>query len=213
MVLVAPSILSADFSCLGKEIKALTTAGADLIHIDVMDGVFVPNLTFGAPVIKSIRKDTNLPFDVHLMVEKPSVLIKDFADAGADLITVHLECKEEIPYLISLVKKEKKKVGISIKPNTKVADILPYIPDIDLILVMSVEPGFGGQNFQQQAIKKIADLKELIGKKKVLISVDGGINDATAPACVYAGADILVAGSYVFKNKPYQKAINKLKGC
>ena len=213
MVLVAPSILSADFSCLGKEIKALTTAGADLIHIDVMDGVFVPNLTFGAPVVKSIRKDTNLPFDVHLMVEKPSVLIKDFADAGADLITVHLECKEEIPYLISLVKKEKKKVGISIKPNTKVADILPYIPDIDLILVMSVEPGFGGQNFQQQAIKKIADLKELIGKKKVLISVDGGINDVTAPACVYAGADILVAGSYVFKNKPYQKAIKKLKGC
>lgn len=213
MVLVAPSILSADFSCLGKEIKALETSGADLIHIDVMDGIFVPNLTFGAPVIKSIRKDSNLPFDVHLMVEKPSVLIKDFADAGADLITVHLECNEEIPYLISLIKKENKKVGISIKPNTKVADILPYIPDIDLILVMSVEPGFGGQQFQQQAIKKIADLKELIGKKKVLISVDGGINDVTAPACVYAGADILVAGSYVFKNKPYQKAIKKLKGC
>ena len=213
MVLVAPSILSADFSCLGKEIKTLTSAGADLIHIDVMDGVFVPNLTFGAPVVKSIRKDTSLPFDVHLMVEKPSVLIKDFADAGADLITVHLECKEEIPYLISLIKKEKKKVGISIKPNTKVSDILPYIPDIDLILVMAVEPGFGGQQFQPQAIKKIADLKDLIGKKKVLISVDGGINDVTAPACVYAGADILVAGSYVFKNKPYQKAINKLKGC
>ncbi len=212
MVLVAPSILSADFSCLGKEIKALETAGADLIHIDVMDGVFVPNLTFGAPIVKSIRKDTNLAFDVHLMVEKPSVLIKDFANAGVDLITVHFECKEEIPYLISLIKKEKKKVGISIKPNTKVADILPYIPDIDLILVMSVEPGFGGQQFQQQAIKKIADLKELIGKKKVLISVDGGINDVTAPACVYAGADILVAGSYIFKNKPYQKAIKKLKG-
>lgn len=212
MVLVAPSILSADFSCLGKEIIKLSDAGADLIHIDVMDGVFVPNLTFGAPVVKSIRPYSKLPFDVHLMVEKPSILIKDFADAGADFITVHLECKEEIPFLISLIKKEKKKVGLSIKPNTKVSDILPYIPDIDLILVMSVEPGFGGQKFQQEAIKKIADLKELIGRKKVLISVDGGINDVTAPACVYAGADILVAGSYVFKNKPYKKAIEKLKG-
>lgn len=211
MVLVAPSILSADFSCLGKEIVKLNDAGADLIHIDVMDGVFVPNLTFGAPVVKSIRPYSKLPFDVHLMVEKPSILIKDFADAGADFITVHLECKEEIPFLISLIKKEKKKVGLSIKPNTKVSDILPYIPDIDLILVMSVEPGFGGQKFQQEAIKKIADLKELIGRKKVLISVDGGINDVTAPACVYAGADILVAGSYVFKNKPYKKAIEKLK--
>ena len=211
MVLVAPSILSADFSCLGKEIVKLNDAGADLIHIDVMDGVFVPNLTFGAPVVKSIRPYSKLPFDVHLMVEKPSILIKDFADAGADFITVHLECKEEIPFLISLIKKEKKKVGLSIKPNTKVSDILPYIPDIDLILVMSVEPGFGGQKFQQESIKKIADLKELIGRKKVLISVDGGINDVTAPACVYAGADILVAGSYVFKNKPYKKAIEKLK--
>ncbi|MBR6730708.1 MAG: ribulose-phosphate 3-epimerase [Alphaproteobacteria bacterium] len=211
MVLIAPSILSADFSCLGKEIVKLNDAGADLIHIDVMDGVFVPNLTFGAPVVKSIRPYSKLPFDVHLMVEKPSILIKDFADAGADFITVHLECKEEIPFLISLIKKEKKKVGLSIKPNTKVSDILPYIPDIDLILVMSVEPGFGGQKFQQEAIKKIADLKELIGRKKVLISVDGGINDVTAPACVYAGADILVAGSYVFKNKPYKKAIEKLK--
>lgn len=212
MVLIAPSILSADFSCLGKEIKSLEKAGADWIHIDVMDGVFVPNLTFGAPIVKSIRRDTSLPFDVHLMVEKPSVLIHDFANAGADIITVHLECKEDIPYLISLIKKEKKKVGISIKPDTKVSDLTPYIPDIDLILVMSVEPGFGGQEFQPKAIKKIADLKELIGRKNVLISVDGGINDVTAPACICAGADVLVAGSYILKKKPYEKAISKLKG-
>lgn len=212
MVLIAPSILSADFSCLAKEIKSLSDGGADMLHIDVMDGHFVPNLTFGAPVVNSIRKVTSLPFDVHLMISKPSLFIADFARAGADYITIHLECEEDIPYLISLIKKEKKKVGISIKPQTKIADILPYIPDIDLVLVMSVEPGFGGQSFKKESIKKIADLKEVIGKKKVLISVDGGINDLTAPACVCAGADILVAGSYIFKKKPYRMAIKKLKG-
>lgn len=212
MVLIAPSILSADFSCLDKEINALVKGGADLLHIDVMDGHFVPNLTFGAPVVQSIRKCADIPFDVHLMISNPSKFISDFAKAGADYITIHLECGEDIPYLISLIKKEGKKVGISLKPQSKVSDILPYIPDIDLILVMSVEPGFGGQCFQKEAIKKIADLKELIGKKDVLISVDGGINDVTAPACICAGADILVAGSYIFKKKPYGKAIDKLKG-
>lgn len=211
MVLVAPSLLSADFACLGKELKAVTKAGADMIHIDVMDGHFVPNLTFGPCVVQGIRPCTNLPFDVHLMMTNPSEFIDTFAKAGADSITVHLEAGESVPDLISKIKKVGCGVGLSIRPGTNISALIPYLPDIDSVLVMAVEPGFGGQRFQKQAIARIAVLKELIGRKPVRISVDGGINDVTAPACVVAGADVLVAGSYIFGAKSYMKAIQTLK--
>ena len=211
VVLVAPSLLSADFACLGKELKAVTKAGADMIHIDVMDGHFVPNLTFGPCVVQGIRPCTNLPFDVHLMMTNPSEFIDTFAKAGADSITVHLEAGESVPDLISKIKKVGCGVGLSIRPGTNISALIPYLPDIDSVLVMAVEPGFGGQRFQKQAIARIAALKELIGRKPVRISVDGGINDVTAPACVVAGADVLVAGSYIFGAKSYMKAIQTLK--
>lgn len=211
MVQIAPSILSADFARLGAEVKALEKAGADLIHLDVMDGHFVPNLTFGPMLVKAIRPYTTLPFDVHLMMTNPAPFIAEFARAGADMITVHLESDADIADLIALIKKEKKKAGISIRPKTSVSKLLPYLPMIDLVLVMSVEPGFGGQPFIKHSLEKIVELKALIGRKNVQISVDGGINDITAPACVLAGADILVAGSYVFKHKPYKRQIMQLK--
>lgn len=212
MVLIAPSILSADFACLGKEVASVSKAGADMIHIDVMDGHFVPNLTFGPCVIRDIRKYTDLPFDVHLMMTNPGEFIGSFAEAGADMITVHLESGENVSDLISKIKKVGCRVGLSIRPKTNINAIIPYLPDIDLILVMAVEPGFGGQRFQKQAIARIAEIKDLIGRKEVQIAVDGGVNDVTAPACIVAGADILVAGSYIFGKRSYAKAIQILKG-
>ena len=211
-MLIAPSLLSADFSKLGKEIKDVEKAGADLIHWDVMDGHFVPNLTFGPPVIKANRPQTNLPFDVHLMVSKPDKLIDQVAEAGADMITVHMEADVRVADCISHIHALGKKAGISLKPHTPVSQVIPFIPEIDLVLVMSVEPGKGGQLFQAGALKKIVALKELIGRKKVQISVDGGISPENAEACRFAGADILVAGTSIFKSKNYAKAIDALKG-
>ena len=209
-VIVAPSILSADFSCLADEIKKVENFGADWIHVDVMDGHFVPNLTIGAPVVKSIRKVTNLPLDVHLMIENPENYLEDFVLAGSDIITFHYEAAKEPLKLISKIKEKGIKAGISIKPKTQVKEILPYINDVDLVLIMTVEPGFGGQQFMMECAEKIKELR-CISDKKLIIEVDGGINDKTAEICKDNGANALVAGNYIYKSNDIKKAIESLR--
>ena len=210
-VKVAPSILSADFSQLGNEIVELDNTNCDYIHIDVMDGHFVPNLTIGPDIVRSIRKYTKKLFDVHLMIDPVNKYIPEFAKAGADIITIHEEISEEVLESLSLIKKYKKKAGISLKPSTPAKNIEKYIDHVDLILVMTVEPGFGGQNFLNDQLKKIRVIKEMIGTKKVDIEVDGGINLSTAKEAVNAGANILVSGSTIFKSKNYNNVINDLR--
>ena len=213
MIKIAPSILSADFSKLGEEIHNIEKAGADYIHIDVMDGSFVPNITIGNEVIKSLRSKTQLPFDVHLMINNPDAHIKAFADSGADIITIHAEASIHLDRSLALIKSFNKKVGVSLVPSTH-EDSIDYILDkLDLILIMTVNPGFGGQKFLASQLKKIENIRKKIEKsgKKIELEVDGGINDQTSRIAIEAGADVLVSGSYIFGSGNYQQAIQTLK--
>jgi len=207
-MIIAPSILSADFSKLGEEIKAVEPY-ADWIHIDVMDGNFVPNITIGSPVVKSLRKVTMLPFDIHLMIEEPEKHYMDFVKAGADFITIHVESTKNLHRLINEIKKYCK-VGVALNPATPLCMIENIIEEIDLLLIMSVEPGYGGQKFIEGSIKKISKARKMIGKD-VYLSVDGGVDGGNAALIKKAGADVLVSGSYIFKSRSYKKAIESLR--
>ena len=209
-VRIAPSILSADFAALGREVEAVTKAGADWIHVDVMDGHFVPNLTVGPMVVKALRKHSRLPFDVHLMIAPVDPLVPAYADAGADVISFHPEAGPHVHRTIQLVKSLGKKVGLVLNPATPLAAVEPVLGDLDLVLVMSVNPGFGGQAFIESQLAKIASLRKAIDAlgKPIDLEVDGGVNAETASRCVRAGADLLVAGTAVFQGGPADYAAN-----
>ena len=199
---ISPSILSADFSQLGKEIKKLEDAGADMIHVDVMDGHFVPNLTIGPPVIKALKKNSLLPFDVHLMISPVHKYIESYANAGADIITIHPEATNDLLGSINKIRKFEKKVGVSLNPETKIEIIMEHLDQIDLILIMSVNPGFGGQKFMPEVLNKVKKLDEIRKNLKLnfVIEIDGGINFENSKLAIESGVDILVSGTTIFKN-------------
>jgi ribulose-phosphate 3-epimerase len=208
---IAPSILSADFADLGKEVKEAASGGADYIHIDVMDGHFVPNITIGPLIVKAVRPHTNLPLDVHLMIENPENYINDFAEAGADIISVHAEACPHLHRTIQLIKKAGVQAGVVINPATPVSAIESIIEDVDLVLLMTVNPGFGGQSFITSVLPKIREVRRLAGPDKD-VEVDGGVNEETAALCIEAGANVLVAGSAVFGKENRAQAIEKIRG-
>ena len=210
---IAPSILSADFSRLGEEIRAVEDAGADLIHVDVMDGHFVPNITIGSPVVASIKKTARVPLDVHLMIEYPDRYIQSFADAGSDIITVHAEATAHLHRTVHLITETGAKAGVSINPATPLVNIRQIIGDIDLLLVMTVNPGFGGQKFIESMLPKIREARDMIDRVSpdVLLEVDGGITLQTIGVVQEAGADIFVAGSSIFLSGDYEQTIRKMR--
>lgn len=210
-VLIAPSILSADFANLGHELARLEAAGADWVHVDVMDGMFVPNLTMGPPIIQALRKHSKLPFDVHLMIEQPDRYLADFRDAGADVLTVHVEACPHLHRTLTEIRRLGCKAGVSLNPATPVHVLEDVMDQLDMVLIMSVNPGFGGQSFIPRSLEKLTQMKALIGDRPIFLEVDGGVSPNNAEAVCAAGANVLVAGSAVFKSSDIPAAITALR--